>query len=186
MEQQSLETSPHSWYAVSTRSRHEKVAAITLEAMGIEQFLPVISEARRWSDRTKTVHFPLFPGYLFVRIAKRPEFLVRVLKAPGVVSFVGNGNGPVTVADREIESVRMVTDHSSVCSRHPFFTAGDRVRVVRGALAGAEGTFLRQRAQSRLIVSIEMIQRSVSVEVAESDVEVLPSLSAQACESVVQ
>jgi transcription antitermination factor NusG len=159
------------WYAVSIRSRQEKVAASMLENLEITHFLPLISEEHRWSDRKKVVTVPLFPGYLFVQIAKTFELQLRVLKVPGIADFVGNHDGPLAVPETEIEAVRTVLSHGTGCSAHPFLRAGDRVRVVRGALAGVEGTFMRFGGQSKLVISVEMIQRSVSVNIADSAVE---------------
>jgi transcription antitermination factor NusG len=159
------------WYAVSTRSRHEKVAAMTLGSLGIVHFLPLLVEERKWSDRKKVISVPLFPGYLFVQIPRTVESRLSVQKVPGVVNFVGNHNGPIAVPERELESVRTVLSRGCGCSPYPFLQGGDRVRVARGALAGIEGTFLRRGAHSKLVISVEMIQRSVSVNVPASDVE---------------
>ena len=160
-----------SWYAVSTKSRQEKVVASMLEYLAVANFLPLINQERRWSDRKQMVAMPLFQGYVFVRITTSGEFLLRVLKVPGVVDFVRNRTGPLPIPEREIEDVRAVLSHGVGCSPYPFLKAGDRVRVVRGALAGIEGTFIRGGSQSKLVISIEMIQRSVAASVAESDVE---------------
>jgi transcription antitermination factor NusG len=159
------------WFAVWTRSRQEKTSAAMLAALGIPHFLPLIDEERRWSDRKKMVSLPLFPGYLFVQIANTSELQLCVRKVPGVVNFVGNQNGPSAIPDDEINSVRTLLSGGTECSPCPFLKAGDRVRVVRGALAGIEGLFIRCGARSRVVVSVEIIQRSVSVEVAARDVE---------------
>jgi transcription antitermination factor NusG len=160
-----------SWYAVFTRSRQEKVAASMLDYLAVANFLPLLHEKRRWSDRTQLVSVPLFPGYLFVRIERSNELLLRVLKVPGVVDFVRNGDGPMAIPAEEIEGVRAALVHGTGCAPHPFLKAGDRVRVVRGSLKGIEGTIIRGGPQSKLVISVEMIQRSVAVSVAESDVE---------------
>jgi transcription antitermination factor NusG len=159
------------WYAVSTRSRQEKVAASMLENLAIAHFLPLIDEERQWSDRKQMLTLPLFPGYMFVRIARSNEQQLRVLKVPGIVNFIGNRNGPLAIPEGEIESIRMALFRGARCSPHPFLRAGDHVRVVRGTLAGVEGTLVRCGDQSKLVISVEMIQRSVSVSVAVSDVE---------------
>jgi transcription antitermination factor NusG len=161
------------WYAVSTRSRQEKCAASMLENLEVAHFLPLIEEERRWSDRKQKVTLPLFPGYMFVQIASFSEFQLRVLKVPGIVDFVRNRNGPLAIPESEIRNVRALVSHGVGCSPHPFLKAGDRVRVVRGTLAGVEGTLIRCGDQSRLVISVEMIQRSVSVSVAVFDVEVI-------------
>jgi transcription termination/antitermination protein NusG len=160
-----------SWYAVSTKSRQEKVVASMLEYLAVANFLPLVNEERRWSDRKQMVAMPLFQGYVFVRINTSGELQLCVLKVPGVVDFVRSRSGPLAIPDREIEDVRAVLSHGVGCSPYPFLKAGDRVRVVRGPLAGIEGTLIRSGSQSKLVISIEMIQRSVAASVAESDVE---------------
>jgi transcription antitermination factor NusG len=162
-----------SWYAVSTRSRQEKVAASMLENLAIVHFLPLFNEERQWSDRKQMVTLPLFPGYVFVKITRSHELQLRVLKVPGIVDFVGNRKGPLAIPECDIESVRAVVLQGVGCSPHPFLKAGCRVRVVRGVLAGVEGTLSRCGTESKLVISVEMIQRSVSVSVAASDVEPL-------------
>jgi transcription antitermination factor NusG len=170
-----MEISTHhdesSWYAVSTRSRQEKVAASMLENLAIVHFLPLFNEERRWSDRKQMVALPLFPGYVFVKITIDPELQLRVLKVPGIVDFVGNRNVPLAIPESDIESVRAVVTRGVRCSPHPSLKAGCRVRVVRGVLAGVEGTLIRSGADSKLVICVEMIQRSVSVSVDVSDVE---------------
>jgi transcription elongation factor/antiterminator RfaH len=159
------------WYAVLTRSRQEKIAASMLEYLEVANFLPLLSQERRWSDRKQMVNAPLFPGYLFVRIATTAELLLRVLKVPGVVDFVRSSTGPLPIPESEIQNVRAALSSGVACSPYPFLRVGDRVRVVRGPLAGVEGTFIRNGSQSKLVISVEMIQRSVSISVAESEVE---------------
>jgi transcription antitermination factor NusG len=159
------------WYAVSTRSRQENVAALMLAGLGIRCFHPLITEVHRWSDRKKTVSRPLFPCYLVVHIARSCESQLRVLKVPGIVNFVGSAHGPTAIPEEEIDSVRAVLSSGIDCAPHPFFQAGDRVRVVRGVLAGIEGTFLRSGPDSKLVISIEMIQRSMAVNIDGCDIE---------------
>jgi len=142
-----------------------------LENLAVSHFLPLINEERQWSDRKQMVALPLFPGYVFVQIARSSELQLRVLKVPGIVNFVGNQSGPLAIPESEIESVRAAVFHGAGCSPHPFLKTGDRVRVVRGVLAGLEGTLIRCGEQSKLVISVEMIQRSVSVSVAGSDVK---------------
>jgi transcription termination/antitermination protein NusG len=168
------------WYAVTTKSRQEKVVTSMLDYLEVPNFLPLINEERRWSDRKQMVAMPLFQGYAFVRITTSGEFQLRVLKVPGVVDFVRSRSGPLPIPDREIEDVRAVLSHGVGCSPHPFLKAGDRVRVVRGALAGIEGTLIRCGSQSKLVISVEMIQRSVSVDIALSAVEPVSPKMAQA------
>ncbi len=161
------------WYAVTTRSRQEKAAASMLEALGIQPFLPMTAELHQWSDRKQVVHLPLFPGYLFVHINPSLEAALRVRKVPAIVDFVGNHSGPLPIPDRQIEDVRTVLARKVPCSPHSFLQAGDRVRVVRGALAGIEGRFVRNGSKGQLIISIEMIQRSLALTVLWEDLELL-------------
>jgi transcription antitermination factor NusG len=159
------------WYAVSTRSRQENVAATMLGSLGIRYFHPLITEVRRWSDRKQTVSRPLFPCYLFVHIARSCETQLHVLKVPGIVNFVGSAHAPTAIPEEEIESVRAVLSSGIACIPHPFFQAGERVRIVRGVLAGIEGTFLRSTTDSKLVISIEMIQRSMAINIDGCDIE---------------
>jgi transcription antitermination factor NusG len=159
------------WYAVTTRSRQEKVAASILGSLGIRHLLPLTTEVHRWSDRKQTVSLPLFPGYLFVNITQSSETRLHVLKVPGIVNFVGSPHGPAAIPEREIDSVRAVLSHGVECFPSPFLTAGTRVRIVQGVLTGIEGTFIRAGRDSKLIISIEMIQRSLAVNVRSCDIE---------------
>ncbi len=160
-----------SWYALTTRSRQEKLASMALESLGITHFMPVIDEEHKWSDRRKVITVPLFPGYLFVQAAITSEIQLSIRKVRGIVDFVRNHSGPLPVPDNEIESIRTLVSRSAECSPHPMPAIGERVRVVRGSLAGVEGTLARYAGRFRLVVSVEIIQRAVSINVAVSDVE---------------
>jgi len=159
------------WYALTTRSRHEKLASMALESLGITNFLPVSNEERRWSDRKKVIAAPLFPGYLFVQAAITSEVQLSIRKVRGIVDFVGNHSGPLPVPEKEIESVRLLLLCGADYSPHPVLAVGERVRIVRGALAGIEGALVRYGTGSRIVISVEIIQRAVAVNVALSDVE---------------
>ena len=159
------------WYAVWTRSRQEKASAGMLEGLGIEHYLPLNSELRQWSDRKQLVESPLFSGYLFVRTSLSYKSKLRVLKVPGIVAFVGNQSGALPIPDQQIEDVRTVLTARVECSVQASLHEGDRVRVVRGALAGVEGTLLRTNSTSRLFISVELIRQSLSVNVRREDVE---------------
>src|ERR1035438_510039 len=112
------------WYAVWSRSRHEKMVASALSNAGITNFLPLVTETHRWSDRRKSVDVPLFPGYVFVQIPNSPEAHLQVLKTSGVVQFVGNRQGAVPIDDKEISSVRTVTQQRIDCGPYPFLQVG--------------------------------------------------------------
>jgi transcription elongation factor/antiterminator RfaH len=161
------------WFAVWTRSRQEKMAASMLESLGVSCFLPLKTELRQWSDRKQSVQVPLFSGYLFVRMDPAKDRRLQVLKTPGIVGFVGNHTGPLPIPDQEIEDVRTVLMQRVECTALPLFQEGDRVRVVRGVLTGIEGILLRGNSTSRLVISIEMIHKSLAVNVLPQDVELI-------------
>jgi transcription antitermination factor NusG len=159
------------WYAVWTRSRQEKATSSLLDSLGVQHYLPLKSELRQWSDRKQMVETPVFSGYLFVHINLMTKSRLQVLKSPGVVALVGNQSGPLPIPDREIEDIRTVLAARVVYSLHSSLQNGDRVRVIRGVLAGVEGTLVRNNPESRLLVSIDMIRQSLAVRVSPEDVE---------------
>jgi transcription termination/antitermination protein NusG len=166
------------WFAVWTRSRQEKVAAAMIESLGVSNYLPFKTELRQWSDRKQKVTVPLFSGYLFVRMNLLDGSKLRVLKLPGVAGFVGNSMGPLPIPDYQIEAVRAVVKQGMECTVHSLLEEGDLVRVVRGALAGVEGRLIRFNSASRLVISIEMIHRSLSVSISRNDVEPVQTCAA--------
>jgi transcription antitermination factor NusG len=161
------------WFAVWTRSRQEKTAAAMLATVGVQHFLPLMPELRQWSDRKQTVHLPLFSGYLFVRMDPDKDSRLQVLKTPGIAGFVGNTAGPLPIPDHQIESIRTVLAGRVECTVLPLLEKGDLVRVVRGPLAGVEGRLLQGNSTARLLISIEMIHKSLAVSIARRDVELV-------------
>ena len=158
------------WHAAYTRHQHEKVAAHNLEHKGFEVFLPLYSEVRRWKDRKKKLYLPVFPCYVFLRglLGRRLD----VLTTPGVHSVVGNAGYAAVVPQEEIEAIRRVLEVRAHLEPCPYLRIGDRARVKTGPLRGLEGILLRKRdGSSRLILSIELLRRSVAVEVDEFAVE---------------
>jgi len=166
-----------SWYAVSTRSRHEKVAASLLIDRGVSCFLPLLCVTRQWSDRRQNIEQPLFPGYLFVQIPMLSELRTRVLSVPGIVKFIGNG-GPQAIPDAQMDGVRELLSRGAECTSYPMLSVGDRVRVTKGVLKGIEGTLMRIGGDSKLVLCVEMIQRSIAVTIRSSDVELLEGSAA--------
>lgn len=157
------------WYAVRSKSRCEKVAAEHLAARGFEEFLPLYPSRRQWTDRTKVVHLPLFSGYVFCRF--NSENLSFVLGAPGVAYVVGFGNGPIVVPDAEIEAVRQIIASGLAPSPCPYLKEGARVKIRNGPLAGLTGQLQKTRNNPRLVISVEMLRRSVAVEIDQDAVE---------------
>jgi transcription antitermination factor NusG len=163
--------SESSWYAVWTRSRQEKAISSFLNGLGVQHYLPLKSELRQWSDRRQMIETPVFSGYLFVHINLMTKSRLQVLKSPGVVALVGNQSGPLAIPDQEIEDIRTVLAAKVAYSLYPSLQNGDKVRVIRGVLAGVEGRLIRTNPESRLLISIDMIRQSLAVSVSVDDVE---------------
>ena len=161
------------WYAVRTRSRHEKVVERQLQGQGIEGFCPVISQIRQWSDRRKQIESPLFPGYAFVRIASSPEEKVRVLQTPGVVELVGRHGHGLPIPSEQIDAVRILVASKTPFMKHGFLKVGQRVRVRGGSLNGVEGILVAQNGSRNLVISVEPIQRSLSIRIDGYQIEPL-------------
>ncbi|MGD1070157.1 MAG: UpxY family transcription antiterminator [Bryobacteraceae bacterium] len=161
----------HPWYGIRTRSNRERIAATVLKDRGFEPFLPVYRVRRRWSDRVVTTELPLFPGYVFCRFDH--QLRLPVISAPGVVSIVAFGDRPAVLPDEEIEAVRAIVDSGAAAEPAPFLREGQRIRIVHGPLKSLEGTLVHKRSAWRLVVSVEMLQRSVSVEVDPCHIEAL-------------
>jgi transcription elongation factor/antiterminator RfaH len=159
----------YNWYAVHTRHQHEKIAARILEYKDFEVFLPLYKARRRWQDRIKEIHIPLFPGYLFVRTGHARW--LQILTAAGVSSIVSCGNQPAVIPSSEIEGVRRIVESTLRVEPHPFLKTGDWVRVKYGPIAGVEGILLRKKNIARLILSVEMLGKSAAVEVDATHVE---------------
>lgn len=166
------------WFAVWTRSRQEKVAASMLEALDVPTFLPLKAEVHQWSDRKRNVSIPLFSGYLFVQINIAQDSRLRILKVPGVVGFVGNHTGPLPIPDQQIENIRMLLDAGVDYTVGSLLKEGDRVRVIRGSLCGLEGSIVRTNSETRLILSVDLIKRSLSIGVSRNDVELIDEQAA--------
>src|SRR5215467_11559825 len=168
VENPSPPTSAASWYATYTHARHEKKVAQQLEERHIEHFLPVYRSVRRWKDRRKELDLVLFPGYIFVRLSLADR--LRVLQLPGVARFVSFNGQPAALLGADIEALRNALTHGVQAEHHPYLTVGRRVKVVHGPLAGAQGILVRNKTNCRVVISIDAIMRSVSVEIDEADV----------------
>lgn len=163
-------TPPPSWYAVHTRSNFEVRVADQFSAKGIENYLPAYEEMHQWQDRKRKVLVPLFPGYVFVRIADHTQTRLPLLQTPGVVRIVGQGGNHEPLSDHEVEAIRSVLQSNTRCFAHPFLREGAWVRVKRGPLKGVEGYLVRLKGQSRLVISVNILSQSVATEVDCSDV----------------
>jgi transcription antitermination factor NusG len=151
------------WFALQVRPRSEKGVATQLEGRGYDICLPAQPLRRQWSDRIKVIEMPLFPGYVFCRLD--PSNRLPVLTTPGVVQIVGFGKGPVPVEESELAAVQAIVSSGMPVQPWPFLQCGDRVRINHGPLRDVEGILLELRGSYRVIVSMNLLQRSVSVEV---------------------
>ena len=165
------DTAAMRWFAVQTRSRHEKMAARQLQAQGFATFLPLSVEMRQWSDRRKVVEMPLFPGYVFLQMVYLPEQRLRVLTTEGVVNFVGVHSQGVPIPDKQIEDIQTLLTAKVPFESYPFLKVGQRVRIRSGSLEGIEGILVRQESDRRLVISVELIQQSVSIRLQDYEVE---------------
>ena len=159
------------WYAVTVFPRHEKCVAQHLEARGINYLLPLYSSLRRWRDRRKRVEMVLFPGYVFVNV--EIENRSGVLMLPGVSRFVTFQGRPAPVPEREIQAISTTARRGLAVQPHPYLQKGRRVRLKDGPMAGVEGILVRRKDKARLVLSSDLIMRSVAAEVDEADVEPL-------------
>jgi transcription antitermination factor NusG len=151
------------WYAVQTRTAQESKVANTLDSKGYEHYLPTYSVRRKWSDRFVNVDLPLFPGYVFIRF--NPLFRTPILTTPAVMSIVCFGNTPAAISEVDIQAVKSLVLAGFRPEPCPYLREGQRVRICCGLLKGLEGVLVQKRSELRLVISIETLQRSISVEV---------------------
>jgi transcription termination/antitermination protein NusG len=158
------------WFAVQTRPRHEKRASAELREKGISTLLPLSSETRQWSDRQRIVELPVFPQYLFVRIEPRLDKRLSVLRTNGITNFVGQRGMGTAIPDEQIERIQTVLVEVPMRS-HAYTNVGNRVRIKGGALEGIEGILTAVNGDRTLVVSVELIQRSLAIRLTGFDVE---------------
>jgi len=151
------------WYGVRTRSNCERIAATSLEHKGYQQYLPCYRARRRWSDRVVETEQALFPGYVFCRFDAWNR--LSVMTTPGVVSIIGFGGELAPIAHSEIEAIQTILSSGLPAEPCPFLCEGQRIRISRGSLQNLEGILVRKKTEWRMIVSVTMLQRSISVEV---------------------
>jgi transcription antitermination factor NusG len=160
------------WYAVHTRSRHEFQILERLNKNGIEAFLPAVERIRKWKDRKKIIAFPLFPGYLFVHIAKTPGEKLSVLKIKGVVRLLCSVPGePDPVPDDQINSLKRLIENKEALDPYPYIEEGQRVRIRVGPLSGVEGILVEKLDKHVLVLSVDVLRQGVALTIDASDVE---------------
>lgn len=154
---------PFPWYAVRTRSNCEKTTSAVLAGKGYPQYLPFYRVKRRWSDRVVNSELPLFPGYVFCRFD--PKQRLPIISTPGVFTIVAFGTEPAAIPDSEIEAIQTLLRSGFAVTPCPFLREGERIRIRRGALENLEGILVKKKNDWRMIISVTMLQRSISVEI---------------------
>jgi transcription antitermination factor NusG len=161
------------WYAVHTLARHEKRVAAQLEEKRVCTFLPLLHQIHRWSDRRTKVEVPMFSCYAFVRIAQTIQERLKVLRTPGVLAFVGSERQGTPIPDEQIESLQTAIREKIPCAAHPYIRIGQRVRIRGGSLDGTQGILVGQGSEQSVVVSVELLQRSVAIRVEGYDLELV-------------
>lgn len=159
------------WYALRTRPRHEKRVHAELHEKSILSFLPLLSEAHPWSDRQQIVQAPLFPGYVFTRTKNDLNHRVTVLQTMGVLSFVGFRGVGTPIPDEQIQALQAILEARISCGPYAFLNVGQKVRIVGGSLDGIQGFISEKRGEASLVISVDLIQRSIAIRVAGYQVE---------------
>ncbi len=159
------------WYAIQTRPRHEQKIATDLQAKGIASFVPTVREVHRWSDRRKVIIAPLFMCYAFVRTDCWRQINLPVLRTSGVIRWVGINGEPSAIPSAEVESIEQLIKNGIPTSPHDYLKIGQRVRICGGALDGVEGILTGRHGDRRLVISVTLIQQSVSLSLQGYDVE---------------
>jgi transcription antitermination factor NusG len=163
------------WYAVHTRSHFEKKVYDSLSRKSIDAFLPQLLVMSRRRDRKKKIMVPMLPGYLFVQTDLNPEEHLEILKTVGLVRMIGFNGKPVPANEAEVSSLRILSGTDRTVQNRSFMNKGDRVMIMEGSLKGVVGFYIRHKGQSdRVVVSIELLQRSLEVEVGDWALEKAP------------
>jgi transcriptional antiterminator NusG len=161
------------WFALMVKPRFEKSVSALLRSKGLEDFTPMTTSRREWSDRQKTLELPMFPRYVFCRFSF--ENRVPVLSTPGVLRVVGFGPVPCQIPDAEIEALRTAIRAGVPLMDCDYLAVGQRVRVLKGPLTGVEGLFVEWKANARVVLSIHLLQRSLCAEVDVRSTLPIPS-----------
>jgi transcription antitermination factor NusG len=161
------------WYAAYTYPRAEMKVYNKLKGMGVETFFPLQKLVRQWSDRKKTIDWPLFPNYVFVRTTAVRSF--ELCRIPELVRFVSFDNAPVSIPEKDIEGIKKMLLAGSEVYKEDFnYKEGERVRVTTGYFTGSEGLLIKVNGQKRLVIQLEALRQAISVEVSVSAVVPIP------------
>jgi len=164
------------WYVLHTKSRHESVVNDGLARKSVEVYLPKITVPSKRRDRKKTIRVALFPGYVFVKTDLHPHTHLEIVKVAGAVRFIGNKQGPLSIADETVESLKIMVESDYAVTTGNNLRKGDNVLVVHGPLEGVMGTFVRYGGKGRIVVNVEALNQYAGVEVSEDDIEILPKI----------
>ncbi len=165
-------TFPKKWYAVHTRSRHEFQVLERLKLKGVEAFLPAVERLRKWKDRKKLIAFPLFPGYLFIRIPKDSQSMLNVLKVKSVVRILCTLPGePAPIPDEQIVCLQKLIENKEALDPYPYLNEGQRVRIIKGPLYGIEGILVEKLDKHLLVLSVDVLRQGVALTINASDVD---------------
>lgn len=160
------------WFALHTRARHEKRVADRLLEQGLSTYLPLVKETHRWSDRKKIVELPLFGCYVFAKFAPTSsQDRLKICRTDGVLQILGMRGEAVPIPEQQIDAVRVLVNEQMPYSMHPFLKIGERVRVRGGAMDGVEGILVARNGDRTLVVSVDVIQRSLAVRIEGYNVE---------------
>jgi transcription antitermination factor NusG len=164
-EQSNAVIESRAWFALQTLSRHEKKVAAELQNKGVTPFVPLIASQRQWSDRKRNVELPVFPGYVFVHMPQTSSARGAILRTQGVTRFLGNRGAGVPIPEGEIENIRRLIDQGVPFEQHPYLQVGKRVRIRSGSLDGVEGILVAINGDHSMVVSVDLIQRSLAVKI---------------------
>ena len=162
------------WFAIQVRPKYEFLTSTILRSKGYEEFVPFYVSTRRWSDRSKKLNVPLFTGYVFCRFSS--HVCAQIITTPGVIRIVGIGNKIMAIEDAEIEAIRKAVNSGKAVEPYAYLTLGDRVCVKEGAMAGVQGILIRYSNRHQLVLSVDLIQGSMAMEIdARSVVRIDPA-----------
>jgi len=159
----SIDEKQSPWFAIMVRANREKNATMVLESAGYKCFLPVNKFARQWSDRVKESERPLFPGYFFCRM--NPLNRLPVLMTPGVIQIVGIGKTPIPVEEEEVTAIQRAAESGLSVVPWPYMQVGEIARIEHGPLRGLSGIVIKVKSDLKLVLSVNLLQRSVAVEI---------------------
>ncbi len=155
------------WYALHTRSRFEQKVHDQLCSKSLETFLPRIQVWSRRKDRRKKILAPMIPGYVFVRSQLEAEEYYHIIQTIGVVRMVALKGKPIPANDEEISSLMILHETDRTVQNRSYMAKGNQVMIMEGPLKGLIGVYLRHKAKDKVVVSLELLQRSLEVEIED-------------------